>query len=92
MIIDLELFPFLRHVEVLASERQKGLREQCALVKGKQCGKDTLSGPASQDYGEQIHNGMGQQTIHDSTVGSKLTINVRNCAAKIRKSKIIELL
>jgi hypothetical protein len=34
---------------------------------------------------------MGQQTIYDSTVGPKLTINVGNCVAKIRKSKIIEL-
>jgi hypothetical protein len=61
-------------------------------VKGKQCGKATLSSPASQDYGKQIPNGMGQQTIHDSTVGPKLTINVRNGVAKIRKSKIIGIL
>ncbi len=32
-------------------------RKQCAPGKGKQCGKATLSGPASQDYGEQIPNG-----------------------------------
>jgi hypothetical protein len=46
----------------------------------------------SQYYGEQIPNGMGQQTIHNSTVDTKLTIDVGNQAAKIRKSKIIELL
>ena len=66
-------------------------QEQCAPGKGKQCGKATLSGPASQDYGEQIPNGMGQQTIYDSTVGLKLTIDVGICVARIRKSKIIEL-
>jgi hypothetical protein len=46
----------------------------------------------SQDYEEQIPNGMGKQTIHDSTVDTELTIDVGNCVAKIRKSKIIELL
>jgi hypothetical protein len=78
---------------VLASERQKnGSWEQCVLGKGKQCDKATLSSPASQDYGEQIPNGMGQQTIHDSTYGPKLTIDVGNHVAKKTKSKIIELL
>jgi hypothetical protein len=66
--------------------------KQCAQWKGKQCGKSTLSGPASQDYGEQIPNGMSWQMIHNSTVDIELTINVRNLVAKIRKSNIIELL
>ena len=69
-----------------------GCWKQYALGKGKQCGKATLSGPTSQDYGEQIFNGMGQQTIHYYTVDTELTINVGNHLAKIRKSKIIELL
>jgi hypothetical protein len=60
--------------------------------KGKQCGKATLSGPASQDYVEQIPNGMSWLKINISTVDTDLTINVRNLVAKIRKSKIIELL
>ncbi len=60
--------------------------------KGKDCGKATLSGPASQDYGEQTPNCMSQQTINDSTVDTELTNDVQNCIAKIRKSKIIELL
>jgi hypothetical protein len=46
----------------------------------------------SQDYGEKIPNGMSHQTIHDPTVSTKLTIDVENRVAKIRKSKIIELL
>ncbi len=66
--------------------------KQCAKGKGKQCGKTTLSGPASQDYGEQIPDGMSQLTMDNSTVDTELTINVRNLVAKIRKSKIIELL
>jgi hypothetical protein len=78
---------------VLASENtENGSREQSTPGKGKQFGKATLSGPASQDYGEQISNGMSQQTIHDSTVDTELTIDVRNGVAKIKKSKIIELL
>ncbi len=59
---------------------------------GKQFGKATLSGPVSQDYKEQIPAGLGRQTIHNSTVDTELTIDVRNLVAKIRKSKIIELL
>jgi hypothetical protein len=52
----------------------------------------TLSGPASQDYGERSPTVcMSQQTIDNSTVDTELTIDVRNCVAKIRKSKIIEL-
>jgi hypothetical protein len=66
-------------------------RKQCAQGKGKQCGKATLSGPASQDYGEQIPNGMRQQTINNSTVDTELRINVGNLVANRRKSKIIEL-
>ncbi len=58
-----------------------------AQGKGKQCGKATLSGPASQDYGEQIPNGMSWQTINNSTVNTELTINVGILVAKIRKSK-----
>ncbi len=78
---------------MLASENtENGLQEKCAPGKGKDCGKATLSGPASQEYGEQIPNGMSQQTINDSTVDTELTINVGNHEAKIRKSKIIELL
>jgi hypothetical protein len=69
-----------------------GRGKQCAQGKGKRCGKATLSGHMSQDYGEQIPNGMSQQTIHNSPVDTKLTINVGNLVAKIRKSKIIELL
>jgi hypothetical protein len=94
-IIDLVILPCRRHIEVLASEnREEGSREQCAPGKGKQCGKATLSGPTSQDYGEQIPNGirMSQQTINNSTIDTDLTIDVRNCVAKIRKSKIVELL
>jgi hypothetical protein len=91
MIINLVLLPFQRHVEVLASENTENeWQEQCTPGKGKQCGKATLSGPMSQDLGEQIPNGMSQQIIHNSTVDTELTINVGNRVAKIRKSKIIE--
>jgi hypothetical protein len=87
------LLPFQRHVEVLTSENTENwLRVKCAPWKGKECGEATLSGPLSQDYGEQIPNGMSQQTINDSTVDTELTIDVGNCVEKIRKSKIIELL
>jgi hypothetical protein len=68
------------------------LRKQYAQGKGNQCGKATLSGPTSQDYGEQIPDGMSWQTLKISTVDTELTIDVRNLAAKLRKSKIIELL
>jgi hypothetical protein len=48
----LTLSSFLFKVEVLASENtENGSRKKCTPGKGKQCGKDTLSGPASQDYG-----------------------------------------
>jgi hypothetical protein len=78
---------------VLPSENtENGLREKCTPGRGKECGKATLSGPAFQDYGEQIPNSMSQQTINNSTVDTELTINVGNCVAKIRKTKIIELL
>ncbi len=69
-----------------------GHGKQCRQGKGKQCNKATLSGPASQDYGEQIPNGMSWQIIHNSTVDTELTIDVRNLVAKIRKSIFIELL
>ncbi len=55
--------------------------------KKKKCGKAKLSGPASQDCGEQILNCMSQQTIHDSIISlgvdTELTINVGNHVAKI---------
>jgi hypothetical protein len=69
-----------------------GRGKQCAQGKGKQCGKATLSGPTSQDYVEQILDSMSWLTIHNSTADTELTINVRNLAAKIVKSNIIELL
>jgi hypothetical protein len=69
-----------------------GHGKQCAHGKGEQCGKVTLSGPVSQDYWEQILDGMSPQTMHKSTGDTELTINVRNLVAKIRKSNIIELL
>jgi hypothetical protein len=69
-----------------------GRGKQCTQGKGKQCSKATLSGSASQDYGEQIPDGMSQQTIHNSTGDTELTIDVRNLVAKIRKSNIIKLL
>jgi hypothetical protein len=74
--------------------QKTGIGNQCTQGKGKQWGKATLSvsGPKSQDYGEQIPNGMSWQTIDNSTVDTKLTIDVRNLVAKIRKSKIIGLL
>jgi hypothetical protein len=69
-----------------------GRGKQCTQGKGKQCGKATISGPVSQEYGEQIPNGMSRQTINNSTVDTELTIDVGNLVAKIRKSEIIELL
>jgi hypothetical protein len=45
-----------------------------------------LSSPASQDYGDQIPNGMSQQTIDDSTVDTELTINVGNHVEKEKKN------
>jgi hypothetical protein len=77
---------------LLLKIQKMGCRKQCAQGKGKQCGKATISGPTSQDYGEQIPNSMSWLTIHNSTVDTELTINVRNLVAKIRKSKIIEVL
>jgi hypothetical protein len=38
--------------------QKMGRGKQFAQGKGKQCGKATLSGPASQDYVAQIPNGM----------------------------------
>ncbi len=57
-----------------------------AQGKGKQCSKVTLSDPTSKDYGEQIPNGMSQQTIkqYHSAIDTELTITVRNLVAKIR--------
>ena len=69
-----------------------GRGKQCAQGKGKQCGKATLSGPVSKGYVEQIPNSMSWLTIHNSTVDTELTIDVRNLVAKMRKSHIIELL
>jgi hypothetical protein len=40
----------------------------------------------------EVGAGISRQTIHNSTVDTELTFNVRNLVAKIRKSKIIELL
>jgi hypothetical protein len=78
---------------VLASEKtEMGRGKQCAQGKRKQCGKATLLGPASQDYVEQISDGMSWLTIHNSTGDTESTIDVRNLVAKIRKSKTIELL
>jgi hypothetical protein len=72
--------------------QKMGCGNQFAQEKGKQCGKATLSGPMPQDYVEQIPDGMSWLTINNSTVDTELTIDVRNLVAKIRKSKIIELL
>ncbi len=36
--------------------QKMGRGKQCTQGKGKQCGKATISGPVSQDYGEQIPN------------------------------------
>ena len=69
-----------------------GRGKQCAQGKGKQCGKATLSSPTSQDYGEQIPDGMSWLTINNSTADTELPTNVRNLTEKIRKSNIIELL
>jgi hypothetical protein len=86
-IIDLVLHPFQRHVEVLASENtENGSREKLVKPHYQAPGPKTV-------YGEQIPNGIGQQTIHESTVDTKLTINVRILViAKVRKSIVIELL
>ncbi len=46
----------------------------------------------AQDYEEQIPDGMSWQTIHNSTVDTEWTIDVRNLVANIRKSKIMKLL
>jgi hypothetical protein len=72
--------------------QKMGRGKQFTQGKWKQWGKATLSGPVSQDCVEQIPDGMSWLTIHNSTVDTELTINVRNLVAKIRKSKIIELL
>ncbi len=72
--------------------QKMGCGKQYTQGKGKQCGKATLSGPASQDYKEQIPDGMSRQKIINSTVDTELTIDVRNLVAKIRKPNIIELL
>ncbi len=69
-----------------------GHGKQFAQGKGKQCGKATLSGPASQDYVEQIPAGMSWLTTHNSTMDTELMIDVQNLVAKMRKSKIIALL
>jgi hypothetical protein len=67
-----------------------GCGKQCPQGKGTQCSPATLSGPASQDFMEQIPDGMSWRTIHNSTGDTELTIDVGNLVAKIRKSNIIE--
>jgi hypothetical protein len=61
---------FLRGREWVAGTMRTG-------EKGNNRGKATI-GPMSQDYGEQIPACMSWQTIHDSTVGPKLTIDAGN--------------
>ncbi len=39
---------------------------------GPPCGKATLSGPMSQDYVEQIPDGMSWLMIHNSIAGTEL--------------------
>ncbi len=65
-----------------------GCGKQCTQGKGKQCKKATLSGPPSQDYGEQIPDGMSWQTIHNSTVDTELAIYVSNLVAKGAQEKV----
>jgi hypothetical protein len=65
-----------------------GLANNEPLKKGDNRSKATLSGPSSQDYGEQIPNGLGWQTMPERTVGPDISIDVRNQVAKIRKLKI----
>jgi hypothetical protein len=67
-----------------------GRGKQCPQGKGTQCGTATLSGPASQEFMEQIPDGMSWLTIHNSTGDTELTIDVGNLVAKIRKSNITE--
>jgi hypothetical protein len=57
--------------------QKMGRRIQCAKGKRKQCVRATLPGPMSQDYVEQIPNGMSWLTIHNSTGNTELTINVK---------------
>jgi hypothetical protein len=67
-----------------------GRGKQCPQGKGTQFGTATLSGPESQDFMEQIPDGMSRLMIPNSTGDTELTINVGNLVAKIRKSNIIE--
>jgi hypothetical protein len=67
-----------------------GRGKQCPQGKGTQCGTATLSGPASQDFMEQILDGMSRLSIHNSTGDTELTIDVGNLGAEIRKSNVIE--
>jgi hypothetical protein len=67
-----------------------GCGKQCPQGKGTQCGTATLSGSASQDFMEQIPDGMSRLTIHNSTGDTESTIDVGNLVAKTRKSNIIE--
>ncbi len=69
-----------------------GRGKQCTQGKKETVWTATLSGPVSQDYVEQIPDLMSRLMIHNSTADTELNINVRNLAAKIRKSIIIELL
>jgi hypothetical protein len=55
-----------------------GLANNEPRRKGNNRGKATISGPSCQDYGEQIPNGLGQQTMLNPTVGQDVTINLRN--------------
>jgi hypothetical protein len=81
------LFEDMLKCLLLMKIQKMGHGKQFAQGKGKQCGKATLSGPTSQDYVEQIPDGMSWLTIHNSTVDTKLTIDVGNLVAKIRKIK-----
>ncbi len=55
-------------------------------------GEDFLPPPMTAMTAEMTMGTIGGGGIHNSTVDTELTINVRNFLAKIRKSKIIELL
>jgi hypothetical protein len=65
-----------------------GLANNEPRRKGDNRGKATLSAPLFQDYGEQIPNGLGWQTMPECTVGPDVSIDVRNQVTKIRKLKI----
>ena len=59
----LVLLPFQRHVEILASGRDKmGPATNELRGKGNNCSKASI-GPTSKDYGEQIPVSLSQQTM-----------------------------